>query len=231
MSETRQRWRLIVARGEAARDLAQRDVVTAWDTALEASDLPLAMTDSAVPRSRVSFGAPVPVGMLAQREPIDVGLAERRRITEVRAEVERVSPGGYTLVDLYDVWPGAPALAASIVAGEYRATLGAADGSPIGDGDLESAVTGLLEATRIVRHREKAGATVEVDIRPLVLGLRRFGPAADGSVDVWMRLRLGGDGGVGRPDEVIAALGDGLGMPLTTRYLSRERVVLTDGPA
>jgi hypothetical protein len=45
-----------------------------------------------------------------------------------------------------------------------------------------------------------------------------------------MRLRLGGESGVGRPEEIVAALGDRLGRSLVTRQLTRERIVLSDDP-
>ena len=244
MSEARQRWRLIVARDEAARELAQREVTTAWETAFRASGLPIAETDGAVPRPRIAYGAPVPVGMLAAREPIDVALFERRRIHEVREAIERVAPAGHRLVDLYDMWSGSPTLAGSIVAGEYRATVGMADGTALDPVELDAALRSMLDADRITSRREKGGAVVEVDIRPHILELRMdraadgttagagaSGIADDGPVDLLMRLRLGGEGGVGRPDEVVAALGARLERTLTTRAVTRELVILADGPA
>jgi len=237
----RQRWRLVVARDESARDLVQREVGDAWEVALRTSSLPLAVTEGATPRLRLAFGSPVPVGMLAEREPIDIGLTERRRIDEVRSAIVGSAPVGYRLVDLYDVWPGAPTLAASIVAGDYRATLVPGDrplpGSTHGPIDPGAAVAALLAAPRIPRHREKAGGPVEVDIRPHILDLRAVavspeaGSLGPGAFDLWMRLRLGGDAGVGRPEEVIATLAERLGLALTIRRLCRECVVLSDGPA
>jgi radical SAM-linked protein len=239
MTETRQRWRLVIARGEAARQLVHRELTAAWETALRASGLPLAMTDGPMPRPRITFGAPVPVGMLAEREPLDIRLVERWRIHEVREAVEAVLPSGQRLVDLYDVWPGSSTLAASIVAGEYRVSaepvalpppIQMAPATEPPDGELDRAVAALLAAPRIVRRRAKGGGTVEVDIRPHLLDLA-VTAAADGSLVLRMRLRLGGEGGVGRPDEVVAALGERLERTIVVREVVRERVILTDGPA
>jgi radical SAM-linked protein len=237
VTETRQRWRLIVARDDAARDLVQRDANATWEAAMRASGLPLSETDAAVPRPRIWFGAPVPTGMLAEREPLDIALVERRRIHEVRAAVEAVVPTGHRLVDLYDIWPGSPTLAASIVAADYRVAtqaLASPDPAgpigPIGPADLERAAGELLAAPRIVRRRAKGGGSVEVDIRPHLLDVS-VALVADGSLLARMRLRLGGEGGVGRPDEVVAALGERLGREIAIRELVRERVILVDGPA
>ena len=43
-----------------------------------------------------------------------------------------------------------------------------------------------------------------------------------------MRLLLGGERGVGRPDEVVAALADLLGVELAIDSIVRRRVVLSD---
>src|SRR6266540_5047159 len=129
MSEFRQRWRLTVCRGPDARDVAHRDVVSGWEAALRASGLPLAETAAARPRPRILCAAPVPVGMLAQRELIDVGLTECRLVHEVREAVGAAAPSGYRLVDLYDVWTGAPTLPSLVVAADYRAWVRAGPGA------------------------------------------------------------------------------------------------------
>ena len=100
---------------------------------------------------------------------------------------------------------------------------------------VDAAVGALLQARRIVIKREKAGADVEVDIRPHILDLgldpNTTESAAGDRFDLLMRLRLGGEGGVGRPDEVVAALAERLARPLKTVGVTRERVILGDGPA
>ena len=229
--EPRQRWRIVIARGEAARELLHRDVTTAWETGLLASGLPLAMTEGATRRPRVTFAAPAPLGMIAERELLDIVLSRILRIDQVRGAVERSAPGGYRLVDLYDVWLGRPSLAASVVAGDYRVSIdpeGAADRDPLRLGEVEAAVAALLAATRVERTRVKGQGAVTVDIRPHLSTLR-VGMAAGGDdLELRMRLRLGGEGGVGRPEEVVAALGERLGGRLVARRIVRERIVLAD---
>ena len=45
----------------------------------------------------------------------------------VRDRIGAGLPEGWRLVDVYDVWLGAPALAGQVAAADYRITLGAAD--------------------------------------------------------------------------------------------------------
>ena len=71
------------------------------------------------------------------------------------------------------------------------------------------------------------------DLRPLVLGLE-VGPGtgpSDGvplSAVVRMRLRHGQEGGAGRPDEVVLALGEHVRRDLIVASAIRERLLTSD---
>jgi len=235
MTDARQRWRVHVARGPAARDVPHRDILAAWEERLDRTGLPLVLTEGRDPQPRVVFAAPVPVGMLAEREPLDLWLTELRRIHEVRAAVEAAIPSGHRVVDLYDVWIGAPSLPASVVAGDYLVT--ARPAAPFASrgalaADAASACASILGSSLIPRERSKGGGAVSVDIRPHILGLTVAGAAAgaDPTLSIEMRLLLGGDRGVGRPEEVLAELGDRLAVELIADEIVRRRVVLADEP-
>jgi radical SAM-linked protein len=256
MSEMRQRWRLTVRRGPDARDVAQRDVVARWEAALRASGLPLAKTQAATPRPRIVFAAPLPAGMLGERELIDVGLTECRLAHEVRQAVSGAIPAGHELVDMHDVWTGAPTLPSLVVAADYRArvTLLPASSKQAVDeattdeattdeattdqtmtdettaGRLDAAVKAFLASPRVEIQREKGGGAVSVDIRPLVLRLQRTASLGNGAFGLHMRLRLGGAGGVGRPEEIVAALAASLPGPLRIDEPVRARILLADDP-
>jgi radical SAM-linked protein len=239
-TEPRQRWRLVVARDAAARDLVHRDVVTAWGAGLRTSGLPLSMTEGATPRPRITFAAPAPVGVIGERELIDIVLTELILLPNVRAAVEAGAPPGYRSVDLYDVWLAGPSLASLVTAGDYRVTVategGADSPTELETAEFETAIGALLAAPRLEHVRTKSHGDVTVDIRPhlqqlrLTAGPGEGGAAASDAVDLWMRLRLGGEGGVGRPEEIVSALGDHLGRRLVAGQVTRERIVLADDP-
>ncbi len=223
--------------------MLHRDVAAAWEAGLRDSGLPLVSTEGRNPQPRVVFAAPVPVGMLAEREPIDLWLVERHRIDIVRPALEAAVPPGQRVVDLHDVWIGAPSLPASVIAGDYRVTVGpgvaggTGDRAPIESSRIEAAVAALLAEPRIERRREKGSGWVIVDIRPHILDLAMDwepdagaapDPTAAPAIALSMRLLLGGERGVGRPDEVVAAIADLLGVELPVDSIVRRRVVLSD---
>ncbi|MHB8458710.1 MAG: TIGR03936 family radical SAM-associated protein [Candidatus Limnocylindrales bacterium] len=233
MTGIRQRWRLLIASIANVDAPLAGALATDWEAAIVRSGLPVAMSEGATPRPRLWFGPPLPAGMAGEREPLDLGLAERRRIHEVREALAGVLPAGLLLADLYDVWPGAPALTASIVAADYRIIVGVDGGDPGAPEALAGAITELLSADRIAVAREKGGRTVEIDIRPSLVALRSTaietrpaGTAGSGDFGLWMRLRLGSDGPMGRPAELVAAVAARTGRAMRIQRAIRERVVI-----
>ena len=64
-----------------------------WIAAIEAAGLPVAWTEGARPRPRIAFGAPLPVGMAANAELIDVVMTERWPAWRVREALDRPRAG------------------------------------------------------------------------------------------------------------------------------------------
>jgi radical SAM-linked protein len=219
----RQRWRLVVGRAPDAPALAQRELNEAWLTSIVAAGLPLAHSDGTSPKPRISFGAPLPTGMAADAELIDVVLTERWPAWRVRESLEPVLPDGWRLVRLEDVWLGGPPLAGRVAAGDYRIELDAA--VPIDRPALARACAALLSARHVPRQRTKGDRVVDYDLRPLVLDVR---VADDDPPRLMTRTRFHPELGTGRPEEVIGALERMLGAPLAVASVVRERLLLVD---
>lgn len=220
-----QRWRLIVARSGDAPDLGQRELASAWDDMLDDAGL----RDRTAPeRPKLVFAAPVPAGLTADREMVDLFLRERRPASDVRARIGAHLPAGYSLVDLYDVWLGEPALPGLVLAADYQvavAMAGAAGADPIAapllPGVLRAAVTMLLAATAVERTGLRSTKPRGGNLRLLVDDVRVL---SDG--ELWMRLRFDAALGTGRPEEVVAALGRFAGVALFAGRSHRQRLWL-----
>lgn len=248
-AEPRQRWRLVFARSESAPHLAQRDQQAAWEAGLRASGLPVVGQDLTPPRARIAFAAPLGVGLPAERELADLFLAERLPVAEVRDALEANLPEGYRLVELLDVWLGEPALPGQVIAADYRADVRVrgevtgADGEPEPSASiaLADASRRLLKEAALPRTRDKGGQRVAYDLRPLLADISVIeagGSAAAGSgpsdpgahpptlVQLRIRVRYDPERGVGRPEEVLAALAESAGLELALESLVRERVLL-----
>lgn len=223
-SEPRQRWRLVVARAADAPLHAQREVADEWEAALVAGGLPIARSDGEKARSRIAFGAPLPVGIAANGELIDVVLTERWPAWRLRQALDRVIPAGWRLVGAYDVWLAGPPLPGQVAAADYRVTL---TGPGCGDASaLARAVAAVRDAETLPRSRVKGDTTVSYDLRPLLVGVRL--EAAGPPPIVVARTRFHRELGTGRPDEVVAAVAGAVGAPLEATSIVRERLLLIE---
>jgi hypothetical protein len=149
-----------------------------------------------------------------------VVLAERWPLPRLRIALAEALPAGLEIVDLYDVWLGAPSVSAALSATTHRLTVGGAT-----SGELATAATTLRGSATLARTRAKgAERQTNYDLRPLILELE-VSPAAP---IIRMLLRTSSDGPSGRPDEVILALGEVIGRELELDDLVRERLWTAD---
>ncbi len=223
VAEARQRWRLTAGRSAAAPAATQRETTEAWEAAVLEAGLPVARTADARSRLRLSFGAPLPAGMAADGELIDLVITERWPRWRVREALTPCLPAGWRLVDLEDVWLAGPALAGRVAAADHRVEL-AADAPDAAA--LAGAASRLLAAETLVRARIKGDRTVDYDLRPLVLDVQVEDGAQPAVLAI--RTRIHPELGTGRPEEVVAALGDLLGRPVPVDGVTRIRLLLVD---
>ncbi len=216
--EVRQRWRIAFARGEPILDLGPSALSALWEEAFGRAGLPVALSQGRNPRPKLAPAAPLPAGMPAEHELLDAILSARVPRSTVRSSLTAVLPAGLGLVDLFDVWTGAPALTAALAAADYRVAIAGPPAAIPADG-----CTRLLAARALPRERVKGeGKVVRYDLRPLILGLEVAGD------DLRMRLRHEQERGIGRPDEVLLALAEAIGTPVETGIVIRERLWTVD---
>lgn len=230
-TEPRQRWRVTFCRDlrPGEHGLVGRDYFAAWEDALGRSALPIAET--AAGRLRFSLAAPLPASASGEAELAELWLTARLPAWRLREALTPPLPAGHRIADLEDVWMGAPALTGRIAAADYRVTL--ADGPD--ERAVAAACRRLLDATSLPRSRAKGGAVKPYDLRPLLISIQiGAGAGSDGAKGqaehcvVRLRTRIHPELGSGRPEEVLAALADELGIPLQPVETVRERLVLAD---
>ncbi len=222
----RQRWRLFLRIPAAATPGELPGGTRGWADALDRAGLPV-VPASGGGRARAIAAAQLPLGIAGEREVVDMVLSERLPVFDVRARLADALPSGVTLVDLCDVWLGAPAAPAALRAADYR--VDAAGPRAV---VVEAAVRALMVAHALPAERRRENRVSAYDLRPLILAL---------SVATWddglpggpagvlrMRLRHATEA-VGRPEAVLEALGRAEGS-IIARAIVRERLILADEP-
>jgi hypothetical protein len=160
--------------------------------------------------------------MAAEGELMDVVLGDRWPAWRVREALIAHLPPGWRLVDLFDVWLAGPALAGQVAAADYRIEL-AADADAA---SLQRACAELLARPQLLRERPKGGGTVTYDLRPLLIdvSVREPGPPPV----IVTRTRFHPELGMGRPEEVVAALGSATGVALVVGSITRQQLILSE---
>jgi radical SAM-linked protein len=209
----------VVARGVLEGETGQREQLAAWERALTASGLPIAGLDASPPKPRFALGAPLGAAIPGEAELADTWLTQRMPVWRVREALARSLAPGYRLVDVEDVWLGEAPLPGQVVASVYRATFGP---GAIGVSRLEAACRDMLAARVLPRERRKGQSVVGYDLRPFLVGLEVEAPSSG----LRMTLRHDPERGIGRPEEVLASLGEHLAIALEPASLVRERLVL-----
>lgn len=221
-----QRWRLVLRRDALDAAQVQKEQLAAWEAALRGSALPIAGLDAENGRPRFALAAPLAPAIPGEAELTDLWLVERRPRWTVRAALEASLPAGSTLVDLYDVWLGEPALPGQVVASVYRAR---PSGPAVDAAAIEVAAGAIMAAPELRRERQRGDRTVAYDLRPFIETVA-VEPGPDGATDIVMVLRHDPEKGIGRPDEVLAELGERSGAPLADASLVRMRLILAERP-
>ena len=222
-------------------DQVGRIVLEAWQEALVESGLPFAgLEPGGAGRARIAFAAPLPAAARGDAELADLWLLERRPLWALRDALADRLPAAHRWIDAEDVWLAAPALAGRVVAADWRVTVadpGLADPglrSQSGPGRdlLADAARRLMAARTLPRTRVKGSIARQYDLRPLLAAVTLDGtaePTPGGPIVVRVRTRFHPELGAGRPEEVVAALGEAVGFTIEIVAMSRERLLLADG--
>jgi len=226
----RQRWRLYLRLPAVDLPGGLPAGAGAWGALFERGGLPLVPEPG---RGRVVPAAQLPLGIAGEREIIDIVLSARLPLVEVRALVRASLSLPVALVDLHDVWVGAPSAAAALVAADYRVEV-----AGVSPASLQVATEAILAAPALPRERRREKKTQLFDLRPLLVSLSvdPAAPAGAAAIDLptavlRARLRHRPDA-VGRPEDVVAALAVPPAPPLdgdiVVLNITRERLLTGD---
>lgn len=191
------------SKGGPARFISHLDLARALERALNRAALPVAYSQGFNRRPRLSLAAALPLGYTSAAEVADVWLTEAVEPEVFQARLMARMAPGIVVLAVAEAPLTAPSLQQQLAESVYEVGLPAGeDAAP-----LRQAVAELLAATTLVRqrHRPKDNRSQSFDLRPLILDLAL--EEREGGV-LNLRLRLVQSATqMGRPDDVLAALG------------------------
>ncbi len=217
-----QRLRVTYRRGEELRYITHLDLMRTWERMLRRAALPLAYSEGFTPHPQLSFAAALPVGVIGEREVVDVFLSERVSPSAFLKAAAAQAPPGLELLSVEEVGLGLPSLQSEMRWAEYEVEVPTDGCTPEG---VREAIERFLAAESIPWEHQREKETKRYDIRAVVQDLRLLdGPP--GRIRLWMRLRHDQEV-AGRAEQVVAALG----LPEPERIVRTRLILAETSPA
>lgn len=174
---------------------------------LRRAGLELFYTQGFNPKPKIVGGPPLPLGIAAMKDPMEVFLVDPPDDAEILRRLAAACPKDFAFVGLERMPEGHKGLGRRIEEGRYIAHL-RCDRSAVEEG-----VANLLNAPSMDVRREKNGVTQTVDIRPYIASVTVLEampegvllPSAPDRVAVAFSLHIPGSGGC-KPSEVVHAI-------------------------
>ena len=216
-AEKAQRLRVRFSRGPEAGAVGHLDLARIWERALLEGGVALSYSGGNRPKPRITLAAGLPMGVTSEGELLDVILAQRIDPDLVTERVAPCLPEGLTLDGAWEVGMGLPALPSVVRWADYDVDVPASGGV--------STIASFLAQESVPWEDTRGEKTRRYDLRPLVRELRIDKQCGD-VARLAMRLRCD-PSGVGRPDQVVKALG----LPEAVRIHRRRLVLAERSPA
>ena len=190
MTDPWTRVRIVFGKAGRLRFLGQLDLGRTLDRALRRSRIPVRFSEGFNPRIRMSFPCASPTGMASLCEIVEVQVAPPTGAAEVAAALRGALPPDLPVHGAEVVGEGE---SLRLVAARYA--VAPREGGPAVPGAEALAALLARDEVPVVRR----GRTM--DLRPLLLDLRREGP------ELRVRLRFLETGATARPEDLLRALG------------------------
>lgn len=216
------RYRVAYSQDGPARWVGHLDMMRAFARAARRAQLPLAYTQGFNPRPRMSFAAPLPVGMRGSQEYADLELEDALPADEVARRLRETAPPGLEILRVRRVSDDRPALMSVLDRARYVCE-GPLPGN-LTAAEIESRLVSFAGRQEILAARREGEKPR--DIRPGIKSITaRVG---DGKIVLAMELKAGSQGSV-RPEEVLRALREFLPIDPASFGISRTALLAKDG--
>src|SRR6266487_1003478 len=96
---TAQKLRIRYAKRGRLRFTSHRDIQRAFERALRRAQVPMAYSAGFTPHPKVSYVGAAPTGVASEAEYLEIGLARRMDVGELRATLDAALPDGLDIVD------------------------------------------------------------------------------------------------------------------------------------
>jgi len=186
--------RLRFAKRGDLRLVSHHDLMRCLERTLRRAEIPIAHSQGFNPRPKVVFALALALGIEGRREVLDLELSQAMEPAEVLNRLAATAPPGLEFFEAEAIPPGKAARAEAVL---YALPVPAERWD-----SLRAAIADLLGTDSRPYTRHRPDRTVEIDLRPFVLGAD-----LDDQGLLRLRLKMTPSGSSARPEEVVETLG------------------------
>lgn len=214
--------RIKFAKGEELRFLSHLDLMRTVQRIFRRARLPLAYSQGFNPHPKIAYSPALPVGVTSDTEYLDVELAEKLQLREIKKKLVEQSPPGLEIKELVEIKPEARALNVVINRAEYEVR----GDINISRDQCAACLEKLLAKREILVKKTTKKGMKEKNIRPGIFNLEC---AEDQSGPYLKMLVLAGSLGNVRPEQVLEAIDKECALRVDTPRIKRTGLYIFDG--
>ena len=192
-----QRIRLVISKSGSTRYIGHLDLARTLERAINRANIPIAYTQGFNKRHRMQMADALPLGLTSECEIADLLLGQIVEPKSLHKDLSAALPAGIELHSVSEV----PITEKSLQNQTRDASYVARINQDLLGSELQKRLDELMSQSSIVRERKGK----EYDLRPRIFSLS-LSEIGDDEVEIEMILSLT-PGEVGRPDEVLDAMG------------------------
>ena len=148
------------------RFTSHRDIARAFERALRRARVPMAYSAGFSPHPKISWVGAAPTGVASEAEYVELGLAERRDLVDLRRELDASLPTGIDIEEVVEAAAGT-SLPDRIQASQWQIRLPGVDPE-----EAARAVAAFLAAPELPVERMTKNGMRTLDARAAVVGMR-----------------------------------------------------------
>ncbi|SDJ05960.1 radical SAM-linked protein [Frankineae bacterium MT45] len=217
-----QRVRLRYAKRGRLRFTSHRDFARAFERALRRGNVPMAYSAGFSPHPKISYLGAAPTGVASEAEYLEIGLATRMDVEELRVRIDEALPEGLDIVEAVESAGGS--LAEQMQASSWEIQL-----PGVTQTQARAAVEAFLAQSEVPVERLTKDGRRTINARGAVLAATVHGASAEPEDEnrAILALVVRQETPAVRPDDVLAALRSVAGLALALPPLA---VRLAQGP-
>jgi radical SAM-linked protein len=214
--------RLKFTKGNEVKYISHLDLMRVFQRAIRRTGVPIAYSSGFNPHQELSFGAPLSLGVTSEAEYVDIKLAKAMDVEEIKNRMNSSLPEGIRILGGIKL-PENPKSAMSVVTNaRYKIRMNIEN---VTAEAMSKSIEDFLaqEHIKVMKEQPKKGFELkEIDIRPMIVGMRLFQfEEASCVIDC---LLLSGSRGNLKPELLMMAFKDFTGYNIFGIRIHREEV-------